>query len=69
MTEPRRWRLEIRGMSCEHCVGAVRDALLAVPGVRHAHVRIGHAEVETDAEVRRDALATAIDELGYRVLD
>lgn len=56
-------------MSCEHCVGAVRDALLAVPGVRHAHVRIGHAEVETDAEVRRDALATAIDELGYRVLD
>jgi copper chaperone CopZ len=35
--------LEIGGMSCGHCLRAVRDALSEMPSVTLAEVRIGKA--------------------------
>ena len=58
---------DIEGMSCDHCVRAVKNALEAVPGVRAADVRVGHADVETEGATR-DALVGAIEEEGYRVV-
>lgn len=63
--------LTIEGMSCGHCVGAVRAALAKVPGVTKADVsldaaKLGHAHVEGD--VSRELLVRAIEAEDYRVL-
>jgi copper chaperone CopZ len=57
--------VRIVGMSCDHCVAAVRRALLAVPGVRDARVAIGSAVIVSDAPLSRDALDRAITDEGY----
>jgi copper chaperone len=59
-------RLEIEGMTCGHCVDAVRRALAAVPGVTRV-IEVDRdrktAAVEGDAPVAD--LIAAIEEAGY----
>lgn len=59
--------VEIEGMSCDHCVRAVKNAVSAVAGVVGAEVRVGHADVKAGDEVSPDAVIAAIEEEGYRV--
>ncbi len=61
--------LRIGGMSCQHCVMAVKRELARVEGVEVRDVRIGSASVAYD-ETRTDAarLEAAIAKAGYRVL-
>ena len=62
--------LPVRGMTCNHCVGAVRQALERVPGVLSATVDLAHgrAEVTLDpAQVLRARLKSAVEEAGYEV--
>lgn len=62
--------LTIGGMSCSHCVHAVRKALAGVNGVRVDDVRIGAATVAFDAGVANEsAIAEAIEDEGYSVTD
>lgn len=61
-------RLEITGMSCDHCVRAVESALRMKDGVRSATVDLGKgaAEVEHDeARVSPQQLAAAVADEGY----
>ena len=61
--------LEIGGMSCGHCVAAVRKALEKVPGVKVDDVQIGRATVEYDPTTVQDtALREAVDDAGYEVV-
>jgi copper chaperone len=55
----------INGMTCQHCVTAVRDRLLAIPGVDAADVRIAPAQavVTGSADVR--AIVQAVADAGY----
>ncbi len=66
MTE-REFRIE--GMSCQHCVLAVKKELAKVQGVEVRDVQIGSASVAYD-ETRTDTarLEAAIAKAGYRVL-
>ncbi len=58
--------LTIDGMSCQHCVRAVREALEAVPGVTVSRVEIGSAEVSYDpSQSSSDAIAAAVSDAGY----
>lgn len=59
--------LRIRGMSCGHCVKAVKAALEQVPGVERADVEVGSARVLAEPGVDRDALAAALREAGYEL--
>ena len=59
--------LNIEGMSCDHCVRAVKAALEAVEGVTSAEVRVGHADVQAAESTTREALAAAITEEGFTV--
>jgi copper chaperone len=65
----KRVELKIEGMSCGHCVRAVRDALGEVSDVTVVEVEVGRAVVETGDAVRRDALVAALAEAGYRVVE
>ena len=60
--------LEVEGMSCQHCVRAVREALTAVAGVTRVEVEVGRASIEVDEGTRREALTEAVSSAGYRVI-
>lgn len=58
--------LSIEGMTCDHCVRAVRGRLEKTPGVQVEHVDIGSATVRLDS--RRTTVADlqdAISDEGY----
>jgi copper ion binding protein len=62
--------LTIEGMSCEHCVRHVTEALKGVSGVSSADVDLKKksAEVEHGESVSLDALRAAVEEAGYEVV-
>jgi copper chaperone CopZ len=57
----------IEGMSCAHCVGAVRRALEGVDGVTVERVALGSATVDYDpTRASAEAIAVAIEDAGYQ---
>jgi len=61
-----RLNLTIEGMTCDHCVRAVRGRLEHTPGVRVGDVRIGSAVLEYDpAATNVDDIEEAIADEGY----
>lgn len=58
----------IEGMSCGHCVMAVKKELSALDGVTVNEVVIGRAKVTTDeTKAGAEKLTQAIEEAGYSV--
>lgn len=72
MTDKNVWQeitLEVRGMTCESCATHVEKALRSVPGVDEARVpgwQSGRAMVRSSGDVTGEALATAVQQAGYR---
>jgi copper chaperone CopZ len=61
--------LSIEGMSCDHCVRAVQNAIAKTDGVDAEDVIIGAARVTYDPHnTDRDRLVEAIEEEGYKVV-
>lgn len=61
--------LNVTGMTCDHCVAAVRNALEELPGVRSARVELesGRAVVDyDDAKASPRELTTAVADAGYQ---
>ena len=58
--------LSINGMSCGHCLNAVRRALGDTPGVTIDSVRIGRADLHYDPAITSpERIAAAVAEAGY----
>jgi len=58
--------LNVRGMTCQHCVKAVTEALAAVPGVRRVvSVELAAGRALVEGEVDPEALVAAVREAGY----
>lgn len=57
--------LSIDGMSCGHCVAAVKRAIESVPHVRLNDVQIGTATFETEDPSAIDAVKLAVEDAGY----
>lgn len=65
-------KLNVEGMSCQHCVKAVTDALSAVPGVvRVVEVSLEKGEAVVDGTASARELVQSIKSAGYQasVLD
>ena len=61
-----RVNLTIEGMTCEHCVRAVRGRLEKTPGVTLDDVRIGSARLQYDpATTNLGDIENAIADEGY----
>ncbi len=61
--------LKIEGMSCGHCVMAVKRELGKLTGVTVDEVQIGSARVRLDeTKVQAEELSQAVERAGYRVL-
>lgn len=60
--------LKIAGMSCGHCVNAVREALEELDGVDVRSVEIGSAAVTYDpSRSTPTAIESAIEDAGYQL--
>ena len=60
--------LEVKGMSCGHCVAAVRKALVGLPGVGEVEVTLDppRAKVTYDpAKTTPESMAKVVEEEGY----
>lgn len=58
---------QIEGMSCSHCVAAVRSALEGVSGAAVESVDVGRAVVDAGPEATREMLVAAVEDAGYTV--
>jgi copper chaperone len=62
-------RFSVPGMTCGHCVAAVRGEIERVPGVRTVDVDLdSKSVVVTGTAVDQAAVVAAIDEAGYEAL-
>jgi copper chaperone len=63
--------LNIEGMSCNHCVKAVNDTLMAIDGVKKVIVSLSNktAEIEFDpSKTSVSEFEKAIEEQGYDIV-
>jgi len=58
--------LRIDGMTCGHCVAAVKKALEKVPGVTAAQVELATGRARVEGEPSLDALLAAVQDEGYQ---
>jgi len=58
-------KLKVTGMTCMHCVGAVKRALEGVPGVEAAQVSLEQAQALVTGNADVAAMVAAVKEAGY----
>lgn len=60
----------VSGMTCDHCVNAVKSEVGGIPGVAAVDVELetGRLTVTSDEPVDTDRLAEAVDEAGYELV-
>jgi len=63
-------RIIIEGMSCQHCVRHVKDALSEINGVTNIDVSLENknAILEASGDVSDEVIKEAVEEVGYEVL-
>lgn len=57
--------LQIKGMTCEHCVHAVTKALKGVAGVDSVSVDLGAGRARIDGAADPASLVRAVEKQGY----
>jgi len=61
--------LHIAGMSCGHCLNAVKNALSSAAGVELRSVQMGRAELDYDPVVTTPAaIAEIVTDAGYAAI-
>ena len=62
--------IKIKGMSCQHCVMAVKKALAGVAGVQNVDVDLasGEASLDTNQPIDLTAVKESIKKAGYEVV-
>ncbi len=64
-------RIRVQGMSCQHCVSSVREALESLKGVTGVRVDLETGEVDfvLSEGVSLQRVREAVEEAGYTVMD
>ncbi len=62
-------KITIEGMSCQHCVKHVKEALEELDGIKSVKVSLEskYAEIELNHDVDNEKIKASIDEAGYEV--
>ncbi|MCX5802574.1 MAG: cation transporter [Proteobacteria bacterium] len=61
--------IKIEGMSCQHCVMAVKKALGGIPAILQSDVQIGSAMVKYDeSKIKKEDIESKIEKAGYKVV-
>ena len=59
-------QINVTGMTCGHCQGAVKEALEAVKGVNSVEVDLGSGLAKVAGEADAQQLLDAVVEAGYQ---
>jgi len=66
MSDSEQRAFNVTGMTCEHCVAAVREEVGALPGVSAVDVSLDNGALIVSGErVDDDAVRTAVEAAGY----
>lgn len=59
----------VSGMTCDHCVNAVRTEVGAIDGVKGVDVDLGTGQVRvtSDQPLQDDTVRAAVEEAGYQL--
>ncbi|MGH3761547.1 heavy-metal-associated domain-containing protein [Actinophytocola sp.] len=59
----------VTGMTCEHCVGAVKEEVGRIPGVTEVAIDLptGQVTVTSDGPVGTEDVRAKVDEAGYEL--
>ncbi len=68
MSTPTTHELQVKGMTCQHCVKAVTKAIQAQDAQAEVAVDLASHHVQVRTTLTREATATAISDEGYEVL-
>lgn len=60
--------IKIKGMSCQHCVGSVKEALEKVDGIENVVVDLESGEAKFDGDAAPEELKGAITGIGFEVV-
>lgn len=62
--------IEVKGMTCGHCVNSVTTELQKISGVHDVNVDLetGKVTVESDSKLEHKDIAAAIEEAGYELV-
>lgn len=65
--------ISVSGMTCGHCVNAVKDEIGEISGVAAVDVDLvaggtSKVTIESDAELADGDIAAAVDEAGYEIV-
>lgn len=65
-----RKKISIEGMSCNHCVNHVTQALTEIDGIKNVNVNLEekYAMVDAESSDLDDAIKFAVEEAGYEVI-
>ena len=60
---------EVTGMTCEHCVNAVKGEISQLQGVDKVDVELegGKVTVQSDAPVDQEQIRSAVEKAGYQL--
>lgn len=60
----------VKGMTCGHCVAAVKEEISGIAGVVDVEVVLdsGAVTVTSDTDLAVDAVRAAVDEAGYELV-
>ena len=61
-------KILIEGMSCEHCVGHVKNALEGIDGVTSVEISLENKYAIVETTTTDEVLKDAIEEEGYDVV-
>lgn len=67
MSDTHSHQLQVKGMTCQHCVKAVTKAVQALDAAANVAVDLPQGMVTVQTTLSRDATAQAITEEGYEV--
>ena len=60
--------IKIKGMSCQHCVGATKKALEAIDGISNVQINLAQGEATFDGRVDIQTVKEAITRIGFEVI-
>ena len=61
--------VKIKGMSCQHCVASVKQALEKIDGISDVSVDLDKGEANFQGEVAGAEITSAISAIGFEVVD
>lgn len=60
-------KIAVKGMSCQHCVAAVKEALEKIPGISEVAVSLEENQACFEGDVSQEKVTEAIEAIGFEV--